>query len=143
MTGPDPVLVDLASASVVALILMLIVADMWWLVQLCRDRPERPPTPVEVAALDPALIARAEQAGEAAAIRVSMQAAQERAAMGPGRHRAESVRDRRRAALKAPTQAFKLQIKEDFGIDLQTVGPREDDLRTPVWAQPELLEVVP
>jgi len=135
VTGPDPVLVGLASASVVALILMLIVADMWWLVQLWRDRPERPPTPVEVAALDPDLIARAEQAGEAAAIRVSMQAAQERAAMGPGRHRPEVVREW--------TAEFRVIVRRETGRELTAVGPRERDLRPTVWSQPEMLEVVP
>lgn len=46
-------------------------------------------------------------------------------------------------ALREPTREFRARIEWETGQPLTSVGPRERDLRPTVWAQPELIEVVP
>ena len=95
----------------------------------------------------PELIARAERAGQFAEVLTLVLTTLERRYYGVGRHRAvgmDAIRPAVSQALEgATTGAFRVQIRREFGAELQTVGPREADLRPTVWAQPELLEVVP
>lgn len=90
----------------------------------------------------PDLIERAERAGQFAEVMTIVLTTLERRYHGPGRHRAVGLHDPRRAAIQSVTQEFRAIVRHTTGEEPETVGPREDEIRS-VWSQPELLEVVP
>ena len=90
----------------------------------------------------PELIARAERAGQFAEVMTIVLTTLERRYYGVGRHRAVGLHDPRRAAIQSITQEFRAIVRHTTGVEPETVGPREDEIRS-VWSQPEMLEVVP
>jgi len=90
----------------------------------------------------PELIARAERAGQFAEVMTIVLTTLERRYYGVGRHRAVGLHDPRRAAIQSITQEFRAIVRHTTGEEPETVGPREDEIRS-VWSQPEMLEVVP